>query len=155
MPSDIVLEQLLNNDYVSQPRNKLIAEIFKASGLIEKYGSGIKRVLKDFKDYGLPQPEFQLMISGFRVKVFSTSFRGYSENVPDNVPDNVPENRLLIIIKKIKTNKSVTIEELAGVVNVDSKTIKRDLEKLKKQGILKRIGPDKGGYWEVSETNKH
>jgi ATP-dependent DNA helicase RecG len=28
----------------SEPRNKLIAEIFRDCGLIERYGSGIKRV---------------------------------------------------------------------------------------------------------------
>jgi predicted HTH transcriptional regulator len=28
-------------------------------------------------------------------------------------------------------------------------TIIRDIEKLKKIGVIKRIGPDKGGYWEI------
>lgn len=51
LPVDITLNQLLNNDYVSQPRNKLLAEIFKASGMIEKYGSGIKGILFDFKGW--------------------------------------------------------------------------------------------------------
>jgi len=33
---------------------------------------------------------------------------------------------------------------------VTEKTIKRDIEKLKKEGKLNRIGPDKGGYWDVT-----
>ena len=28
-------------------------------------------------------------------------------------------------------------------------TIYRDIEKMKKNGIVKRIGPDKGGYWKI------
>ena len=72
-----------------------------------------------------------------------------------NCTENVPENRLSKIIQNIKSNKSVTIKELAGIVIVDSKTIKRDLEKLNKQAALKHIRPDKKGYWEVSDINNY
>ncbi|MBM3436082.1 MAG: transcriptional regulator, partial [Bacteroidetes bacterium] len=57
-------------DYVSIARNKKIAEAFKSAGLIEKYGSGIKRILNGFKEYGLPTPEFREMSSGFMVTVY-------------------------------------------------------------------------------------
>jgi predicted HTH transcriptional regulator len=29
------------------------------------------------------------------------------------------------------------------------KTVKRDIAKLKEQGVIKRVGKEKGGYWEV------
>jgi predicted HTH transcriptional regulator len=32
---------------------------------------------------------------------------------------------------------------------VSRETLKRDLKLLKQKDIIKRIGPDKGGYWEV------
>ena len=38
---------------------------------------------------------------------------------------------------------------MSDQLDVDSKTIKRDLAKLKDQGIIERIGPDKGGRWVV------
>ena len=50
----------------------------------------------------------------------------------------------------IKNNK-ITIPELAKVLNVNEKTIKRDIEKLKKNKKIDRIGPDKGGHWEIKE----
>jgi hypothetical protein len=28
------------------------------------------------------------------------------------------------------------------------------MKKLQEQGIIRRVGPDKGGYWEVIEQNK-
>jgi len=34
-------------------------------------------------------------------------------------------------------------------LGVTSRTIQRDLEKLSKEGRIKRVGPDKGGYWLV------
>ena len=33
-------------------------------------------------------------------------------------------------------------------------TIYRDIEKMKKIGIAKRIGPDKGGYWKIIDKNE-
>ena len=53
------------------------------------------------------------------------------------------------IINAIKINKTVTIDQLSEKCNVTRLTIIRDLKKLKEQNIIKRIGPNKGGYWEV------
>ena len=46
-------------------------------------------------------------------------------------------------------NPKMTILELAQQVDKSGRTVKRILHKLQKEGYLKRIGPDKGGYWEV------
>jgi predicted HTH transcriptional regulator len=69
-------------------------------------------------------------------------------NVPVNVPVNVPERKKQIILL-IKENNHITIKELSDNLNVNEKTIKRDLSYLKNKKLLKRIGPDKGGYWEI------
>lgn len=71
------------------------------------------------------------------------------DNVPKNVPDNVPEKRLHLIIQLIKKDTSISMLELSKKIGVTHKTIKRDIEKLKIQGVLKRIGPAKGGYWKI------
>ncbi len=47
----LTVEQLTSGNYISSVRNKQIALIFKEAGLIEKYGSGIKRVLQAFDEY--------------------------------------------------------------------------------------------------------
>jgi ATP-dependent DNA helicase RecG len=51
----------------------------------------------------------------------------------------------------MKNNFSISMRELSTIFNVDIKTIKRDIAKLKTQNKIKRIGPDKGGYWEIIE----
>jgi ATP-dependent DNA helicase RecG len=45
LPENITVEKLLSNDYKSTPRNKKIAEFFKEMGWIERYGSGIGRII--------------------------------------------------------------------------------------------------------------
>lgn len=48
LPDSITIDDLLSNNYKSTPRNKLIADFFKNLGLIEKYGSGIRRIIDSF-----------------------------------------------------------------------------------------------------------
>ncbi|HRN70807.1 MAG TPA: ATP-binding protein [Niabella sp.] len=77
------LIQLLSNDYISSHRNMQISSIFKEMGLIERYGTGIKRVRALFSDYQLPEPEFKQLQDGFwwRVKAAVAE----KQNVTDNV----------------------------------------------------------------------
>lgn len=70
LPEGTTIEQLLKGTYISNARNKKVAEVFRAAGLIEKYGSGITRILNAFKAYGLPAPEFKEFCGGFMVTVY-------------------------------------------------------------------------------------
>lgn len=53
LPENITVDQLLSDNYSSQARNKKVASMFKEAQLIEKYGSGIKRIREGFATYGL------------------------------------------------------------------------------------------------------
>ncbi len=53
------------------------------------------------------------------------------------------------IIILIKENPNVTIHEMSKIIGVTARSIERNIENLKKKNLLKRIGADKGGYWEV------
>ena len=75
------------------------------------------------------------------------------ENVPLNVPKNVPLKRLDTIIELIEKNRDITIVELANILKVADKTIKRDIAKLKEQNRLRRVGSLKSGYWDIIESS--
>lgn len=47
----------------------------------------------------------------------------------------------------IKENPNITIKELASTIAITDDGIKYHIANLKKKGLLKRVGPDKGGYW--------
>ena len=53
------------------------------------------------------------------------------------------------IINALDHNHAMTIAELAKTFGLSTRSIERNLQKLKKEGRLGRIGPQKGGYWEV------
>jgi ATP-dependent DNA helicase RecG len=147
LPESININDLISNNYKSTPRNKLIADFCKSIGVIEKYGSGIQRVIKYFKEEGLPLPQFKNISEGFMVTVFTNEKINTSKNVPENVPENVLEKRLMGILNLIKQNNTTTIQKMAIILKVNVKTIKRDIQKLKDEGLIERIGPDKGGKW--------
>ncbi len=53
------------------------------------------------------------------------------------------------ILALIKENPYITRKELAEKIGITEDGVKYHLSNLKKSGRLKRIGPDKGGYWKV------
>ncbi|MCK5643737.1 MAG: winged helix-turn-helix transcriptional regulator, partial [Gammaproteobacteria bacterium] len=46
-------------------------------------------------------------------------------------------------------NPKVTRKELAQITGITEDGVKFHLTRLKENGAIKRIGPDKGGYWKV------
>ena len=75
--------------------------------------------------------------------------------VPESVQDSsekTVEKTTQKILELIKSNPYITRKEIAQEIgNITEDGIKYHLAKLKKDGKIKRIGPDKGGYWEVRE----
>ena len=55
------------------------------------------------------------------------------------------------ILKIMKSNSSVTIDYLCEACGLTRDGINWNIRKLKEQGKIRRIGPDKGGHWEVIE----
>lgn len=129
-------------------RNELIADIFARMRRVERMGSGFKRIRESMEKAGLPFP-----------KVSSDSFFFIEFERPkkqEKAQKAVEETRAITrektgekIIRFVRENPVISMEDLARAVGISSKGIEWQIAKLKKQGILKRIGPDKGGHWEV------
>ena len=45
----------------------------------------------------------------------------------------------------------MSAKELAEHVGISSRKIEQNIAKLKQWGLLKRIGPAKGGHWELAK----
>ena len=53
------------------------------------------------------------------------------------------------ILDVIKENPFVTQEELAQIIGLSRKSIVQNMKKMQENGLLKRVGADKNGRWEV------
>ena len=174
LPDDLSDEKLMGK-HTSQPRNPKMAEAFYRAGFIEAWGRGIEKIVNGFKADGLTPPTFSIDQGGVTVHIPREKFvainlggttdinqfkgsEGAETDRPEtdqksdqkNVQENVQENltdRQLAIIEIIVENKSVSLNDLAVSLGVSVKTIQRDIEKMSKK--VRRVGPDKGGKWEV------
>ncbi len=55
------------------------------------------------------------------------------------------------ILRLIKANTQITIKELAQELGLSTRTIEKNIAKLKLEKQLERIGGDKGGHWHIVE----
>ena len=60
-----------------------------------------------------------------------------------------PEKSSEKIFNLLKANPSITIVELTKALNISQRAVEKQLQKLRENGRIKRVGPDKGGHWEV------
>lgn len=53
------------------------------------------------------------------------------------------------IVKAIVQNPSITANELSEMLGITVKGVEWQLKQLKSQGVIRRVGADRGGYWEI------
>jgi ATP-dependent DNA helicase RecG len=53
------------------------------------------------------------------------------------------------IVRAMLANPKVTTTQLAQTLNISATAVEKNLKLLKDQGQIKRVGPAKGGHWEV------
>ena len=71
-------------------------------------------------------------------------------NVTENVTD-ASQKTSQKIIDLIKEDPYISTSKMAEIIGVDRRNIARNIKKLQEQGVVRRVGPDKGGFWEVIE----
>jgi len=153
---NLTIEELKTDSYQSRTRNKLIAEAFYLTKDIEKYGSGYIRIRREIKEYPTMKFEYRELGDGFLVeikyekqKLSSRTEADVVDGVVDSVVDSVVDIRLNKIIELIKSDTDVSASQIAEALNISSRTVQRDIDKLKKQKRIIRVGPEKGGHWEI------
>jgi predicted HTH transcriptional regulator len=58
------------------------------------------------------------------------------------------------IVDEMLQNKFITQSELANKIAINEKNVRNNINKLKSKGLIQRIGPDKGGYWQVNSKSE-
>ena len=164
----LTYEEVMNGH--SKIRNKAIANIFSQMGLVEAWGSGIKRIFNAAKEYGLLEPKFQEFDNMFRVELFRSSLPMTLENksigeTSEKHRRNIGEasekqetvdfnSTQLEILKLLMENNRLSAVKLAEKIGVASRNIENNIKKLKELDILVRHGSPKNGYWEVIDCSE-
>lgn len=148
LSADWSVEKLLAF-HTSDPRNPTIASVFFRSGLTEAWGRGIEKIVNSNVGSGKPKPEFEMNSSGLRVIFYSDTEDG--KNVGINVGIKINETQQKII-DAMRDNPRITAEEMAKTIGISQRRVESNTKILKANGLVRREGPRKGGYWVVSQS---
>ncbi|MBP5175166.1 MAG: Lrp/AsnC family transcriptional regulator [Treponema sp.] len=87
------------------------------------------------------------------MKTMAEDEKASVQNLPVNgksLPVNLPVNKTQAeLINLLKENPSYTYDDLAEKISRTRETVRVNLRKLEGLGIIKRIGADKNGHWEI------
>ena len=71
-----------------------------------------------------------------------------AENIADSIVEKLSTTRAKIV-RIIWKNPNATAQSISKEINIASRNVQEHLRKLQEQGVIRRIGPDKGGHWEI------
>ncbi|MDP2724953.1 MAG: ATP-binding protein, partial [Syntrophales bacterium] len=160
--------------------NKVIARFFKEIGFIEQWGTGMRKMVNLCASANLPEPEFKESGLFFKIVFFKkgptpNDKAGWSEN--KDAEDTKDTNNMLQettggqdgwsdkwsvrwsdipprrreILQQLRANRGISRQGLARSLAINPSAVQKHLAKLKDAGFIQRIGPDKGGYWQIIE----
>ena len=150
----LTYEEVMNGH--SKIRNKGIANIFSQMGLVEAWGSGIKRILNAAEEYGLPKPRFQEFDNMFRVELFRVNPITNQVNQATNQDferldqaeeENVLSEKEIEILNLVRMQPSITQKEMANALDWNLASVKYYITKLKEKKYLTRQGSSQKGKW--------
>lgn len=148
----------------SKRRNPVLADIFSRLKLMERRGSGFKKILEDyaFQENSREDlmPKFVADNKDFLLTLYNLNYYE-GNNVVENSDKvrrssekfgekslNDTQKEILTLIKVDGTNSAISI---AKKLNITSRAVEKNIKVLREQGILIRHGAARGGYWEIKE----
>ena len=152
----------------SKLRNRAIASVFAYVNIIEKWGSGIPRIMNEIREYGLQEPEFIPFENDFRVNIYRKSYnttqstQGSTQNRINTTQDISEKEKLDIknltetdktIINTIINNPEMSQKQIADNLNWTVNKVKYYMKKFKQKNILRYEGTSQNGKWEIQEEN--
>lgn len=136
-------------------RNPKIAAFMKEYEFIREFGEGVDRMYRELEEGGWPKPVFKQddfmlrasLKSGHGVDGLQNNSTNQIENQTDNL--DALQKQDVSIIMLLLNDPNLTTQKIAEQLQVSRQTIATRIKKLQQEGYVKRIGPDKGGRWEV------
>ena len=152
----------------SKLRNRAIASVFAYVNIIEKWGSGIPRIMNEIREYGLQEPEFIIFENDFRVNIYRKNYnttqstQGSTQNRINTTQDISKKEKLDVknltetdktIINTIINNPEMSQKQIADNLNWTVNKVKYYMKKFKQKNILKYEGTSQNGKWQIQEEN--
>lgn len=160
LDSEITIEKMKSG--LSKIRNRGIAAAFSYMNIIEAWGSGIPKIFREAKEYGLREPKLIDMGSDFRINLYRKKAVTDQNGVIDprkrdtetdtndtktDTNDTKMDPNEEAVLTILQRNPKTTQKELCMKLGVSIATVKRLTDTLQKKGRLYREGSRRNGYW--------
>ena len=122
----------------------MIARAFRLLGWAELAGSGLVKIRENLKNASLPEVIIDNNRAKHHYRMEFSILNGSQESSLNGSQKSSQK-----IIELIKNNPEITIEQIAQILKISDRAVKKHISNLKEKGIIRRIGADKGGHWEV------
>ena len=163
LDSEITIEKMKSG--LSKIRNRGIAAAFSYMNIVEAWGSGIPKIFREAKEYGLREPELIDMGSDFRINLYRKKAAIDRNGVIDprkqdtndtktDTNDTKMNQNEEVILSILQKNPKATQKELCKELEVSIATVKRLTDILQKSGRLYREGSRRNGSWIVVNPKK-
>lgn len=150
-------------------RNRRLGEYLKELDLTEGRSTGIPTIQNVLETNGSPRASvitdeertfFRITIPchenagniisdiAYKDNSLKKSKRSTLKSAPETAPKDAPETALKII-QLIKANPKITLSDISKETGISRRWVATNVKNLQENGIIRRIGPNKGGYWEI------
>ena len=135
----IDVEQAMSG--TSRCRNYAIANAFQYMRIIDKWGTGIPRIIEECKEFGLPEPEFKESGDGVKAVIYrKKNDKKQAIKTSDKKQAIKTRKHIDYILKYLKENNEVTAAELAEKLGLSmdrTRVILKNMEEIETVGSNK------------------
>lgn len=144
LPNNLTIEKIKAGN--SNIRNPILVS-YVAKGLLPYHGlgSGIKRALKEW-----PAIDFIDDRDGclFTATVYRKEVGSAVEATGSEKSSEKSSEKILQLLKNLPV---LSAREVADRLGLSPRAVEKQIAKLRKEGRIRRVGPAKGGHWQVLE----
>ncbi len=157
LPQDWTVARL-KAKHPSHPLNPGVANVFFRAGQIEAWGRGIERIFSACTTAGTPPPALRCEQKGLWIDfgfgpAADVPSREAGEKTGEKAREKTREKTRDKILGLIRLDPGISMESMTSALGLTRKGVEWQVCKLKQSGMLRRVGPDKGGRWEILGMN--
>ena len=168
-----LIQQLNPLTVPSKRRNPLLADFFSRLGLMERRGSGMKKIIDAYKQYEhlttYHAPEFNSNSSEFHVTLWNLNYveeeeseflkekkeflKGPNEFLKEKKEFLKDEKEFLrvkrMIYKMVSTNPQITVAKMSVTIGLSDRQVRKYIKKMTDLNLIIREGGRKNGSWKI------
>ena len=168
-----LIQQLNPLTVPSKRRNPLLADFFSRLGLMERRGSGMRKIIDAYKQYEhlttYHAPEFNSNSSEFHVTLWNLNYveeeeseflkekkeflKGPNEFLKEKKEFLKDEKEFLkvkrMIYKMVSTNPQITVARMSVTIGLSDRQVRKYIKKMTDLNLIIREGGRKNGSWKI------